>query len=123
MVTLLEFRGALLRASQTREYKRERAADSLADSPLSKKRNRDLFVMADAALAFFTFNHKLLKDLRNAVGGISAPPLPNLQQRTSSPMLSGSSKSLSIRMDAEVARSSITLASWPPLLSLETCLE
>ena len=69
MVTLLEYRGALLRVSQTPEYKSEKAAAFRSDSPLSKKRNRDLFVMVDAALAFFTSNHKLLKELRNAVGG------------------------------------------------------
>jgi hypothetical protein len=67
MVTLLEFRGALLRVSQTREYKTEKASASRSDSP--QRRNRDLFTMVDTALAFFTSNHKLLKELRNAVGG------------------------------------------------------
>jgi hypothetical protein len=69
VATLLEFRGALLRLSQTAEYKSEKEATLHPDAPTAKKANRDLFAKVDAALAFFAANHALLRDLRNAVGG------------------------------------------------------
>jgi hypothetical protein len=69
MVTLLEFRSALLRLSQTAEYKEEKAITVYPDAPTVKKVNRDLFLIVDAALTFFDVNHALLKGLRNAVGG------------------------------------------------------
>jgi hypothetical protein len=69
MVTLLEFRGALLRLSRTAEFKTERTRVFRRDALRAKKQNRDLFGNILAALRFFDSNHKLLKDLRNAVGG------------------------------------------------------
>lgn len=69
MVTLLEFRGALLRISKTSEFKAERAAALRPGAPDNKKRNGDLFQILAAALKFFESRHNLLKDLRNAVGG------------------------------------------------------
>ncbi len=69
MVTLLEFRGALLCVSQSQEYVGKRNCVCCSDAALGKNNNRDLFSVLDDALGFFESNHKLLKKLRNAVGG------------------------------------------------------
>jgi hypothetical protein len=61
VATLLEFRGALLRLSKTKEYK---TAESV-----SKKSDKELFDGVKSALRFFQEHHQLLKDIRNAVGG------------------------------------------------------
>lgn len=69
MVSLLEFRGALTRLSRTGNFKAEKRASLQSNPSIVKKGNRDLFRTVANALAFFEKNHKLLKDLRNAVGG------------------------------------------------------
>jgi hypothetical protein len=69
MLTLLEFRGALNQLSRTDEFKTEKAATFRRDTSEAKKANRDLFKIIAAALTFFESNHKLLKNLRNEVGG------------------------------------------------------
>ena len=69
MVTLLEFRGALLRSSNTAEFKAEKARVFHRDASEAQKRNQELFDNVSAALRFFDSKHKLLKSLRNAVGG------------------------------------------------------
>lgn len=69
MVTLLEFRGSLLQLSKTREFKAESFATFHPDASAARKANRDLFGIVTDALKFFDAHHKILKDLRNAVGG------------------------------------------------------
>jgi hypothetical protein len=69
MVTLLEFRGALLQLSKTREFKEGSVAAFHPDASTAGKANRNLFGIVTDAVKFFEAHHKQLKGLRNAVGG------------------------------------------------------
>ncbi len=69
MATLLEFRGALSKLSCTEEYKAAKFSACHPDAPPKQRLRRELFDAVSDALSFFDSHHKLLKRLRNAVGG------------------------------------------------------
>ena len=69
ILTLLEYRGALLQASKEPEFEAKKEPAFHPDATKSQMTQQDLLNRVDAALKFFEKHHKQFKALRNAIGG------------------------------------------------------
>lgn len=69
VATLIEFKGALVRASRTTEFKARQALCLHPDASLTRTSQAELFKRVSDARTFFEKHHDELNSLRNAVGG------------------------------------------------------